>query len=243
YESEKDIDKVIKRLKNKIFLNGYREELAKAILFNLNALNEEGKAFAIIGPRGVGKSTLITALLKESGWPFFSLSLSPGTLDELFGSPKEPGLLFKGTVSCGVINPVMIFEDIETPGKKVEKFLFQIVDPYHRQEMKDRFTNTRLFLGKSPVFLIGTKLSKKFDHPSFKSSVDVYEIPPLKLEELSTILSSYILPKMISKMKPKYRKAFEPLKDREICDFLIDILKEKQSMKGGYTLEGLEKSV
>lgn len=243
FELDKNSNKVINKLKGKIFLNSYREELAKMMLFKLSTFNEEGKSFALIGPRGVGKSTLISSLLRESGWPFFSLSLSPGTLDELLGSSREPGLIFKGTVSCGVINPGMIFEDIETLGKRVEKFLFQIVDPYYRQEMKDHFTNTRLFLSKSPVFLIGTKLSKRFDHPSFRSNVDIYEMPPFKLEELSLILLDYILPKVISKMKPSYKKLFEPLKDREIGDFLIDLLKERQSVKGGYTLEGLEKAV
>ncbi|MCS7232795.1 MAG: hypothetical protein NZ900_01640 [Synergistetes bacterium] len=243
FEMNKSVDKIINKLKGKIFLNSYREELSKAILFRLSALSDEGRALALIGQRGVGKSTLISSLLKESGWPFFSISLSPGTLDELFGSHKEPGLLFKGTVSCGVINPCMIFEDIETPSRKAEKFLFQIVDPYNRQEIRDRFTKIRLFLGKAPVFLVGTKLNKKFDHPSFKSNVDVYELPPFKPEEFNIILSDYILPKVISKMKASYRKILEPLKEKEAGDFLIDILKERQSIKGGYTLDGLERAV
>lgn len=243
FELDRDMESIIAKLKRRIFLNEEREWIARDILLRLSAFNEEGKTIALLGPRGIGKSTLITSLLKASEWPFFSLPLSPSSIDRLFGNSKDPGLIFKGVVSCGVINPCMIFEDIETSGRKVESFLLQIVDPYNRQEMRDNFTGTRLLLGKSTVFLIGSKLTRRFKHPAISSNMEIYTVSPLKLEEAITVLSGYIIPKVLLRVKPKYRKEFEALKDKEISAFLLDLLKERQAVKGGFTLEGLERAV
>ncbi len=243
FELERDTEEIISRLKRKALLNEVRERIARDILLRLSAFSGDGRTIALIGPRGTGKSTLINLLLKSSGWPFFSISLSPPHIDNLLGSEKEEGLLFKGVVSCGVINPCMIFEDIETPGKRAQRFLLQITDPYYRQELRDEYTGTRLLLGKAPVFLIGSKLTKRFDHPAIKSNLEIYEVPPFNLEEMMTILVGYILPKVIMKIKPQYRKGLEPLRDRETAETLIDLLKDRQTIKGGYTLDGLERAV
>ncbi len=243
FAPDRDIDSVLSSLRKKILLTPQREKLAKLIFFRLNAFEDIDKAIVLIGPRGIGKSTLVSSLLTALEWPFFSISLSPGVLDELLGSREDAGLILKGVISCGVINPCMVFDDIETSNHKVEKFLFQIVDPYLRQEMKDRYTGTRLLLGKAPLFLVGNKLNKCLNHPAFAKMIDVYEVPPLELTDMIIILSEYILPKVISRMKPSYRKILEPLRDREIVEFIVDTVRKKQAIEGGYTLSGLENAI
>ncbi|MCD6363090.1 MAG: AAA family ATPase [Synergistetes bacterium] len=240
---ERDIDSVLALMRKRILLTPQREKIAKFIFFRLNAFEEISKAIVLVGPTGTGKSTLISSLLTALDWPFFSISLSPAVLEDLFGTQEDAGLMLKGVVSCGVINPCMLFDDIETANHKAEKFLFHIVDPYLRQEMRDRYTGTRLLLGKAPVFLLGNKLNKRLDHPAFSKMADIYEVPPFELNDLVIILSEYVLPKVISRMKPGYRKMLEPLKDKEIVEFIVDAVRKKQMVEGGYTLNGLENSM
>ncbi|MBB4636951.1 endopeptidase La [Longimicrobium terrae] len=123
-----------------------------------------GPVPCIVGPPGVGKRTLATAIARGLGRPLIRLELGGRGEGQLFGTRRtragaQMGKLMQAIADCGVKNPVFLLEELDEAGLgNVEgdpvEALEEALDPENREEFTDRYLDVPFDL--SEVFFIGS---------------------------------------------------------------------------------------
>lgn len=118
----------------------------------------------IVGPPGVGKRTLATAIGTALGRPVVRLELGGRGEGQLFGTRRtrsgaQLGKLMQLICDAGVRNPVFLLEELDeiglgnVEGDPVEA-MEEMLDPEYREEFVDRYLDVPFDL--SEVFFIGS---------------------------------------------------------------------------------------
>jgi ATP-dependent Lon protease len=126
----------------------------------------------IVGPAGVGKRTLATAIARGLGRPIVRLELGGRGEAHLVGTRRtrtgaQIGKIMQLIMDAGVRNPVFLLEELDdlglgnVEGDPVE-VMEEMLDPEHREAFVDRFVDLPFDL--SEVFFVG-------------SAADYYRIP------------------------------------------------------------------
>jgi ATP-dependent Lon protease len=131
-----------------------------------------GPAPCIVGPPGVGKRTLATAIARGLGRPVVRLELGGRGEGQLVGTRRtrtgaQMGKVMQLIADAGVRNPVFLLEELDelglgnVEGDPVEA-LEEMLDPENREEFTDRYLDLPFDL--SEVFFVG-------------AAADFYRIP------------------------------------------------------------------
>jgi ATP-dependent Lon protease len=122
-----------------------------------------GPAPCIVGPPGVGKRTLATAIARGLGRPLVRLELGGRGEGQLVGTRRtrtgaQIGKIMQLIADAGVRNPVFLLEELDelglgnVEGDPVEA-LEEMLDPENREEFTDRYLDLPFDL--SEVFFVG----------------------------------------------------------------------------------------
>ena len=117
----------------------------------------------IVGPPGVGKRTLATAIARGLGRPVVRLELGGRGEGQLVGTRRtrtgaQMGKVMELIIDAGVRNPVFVLEELDelglgnVEGDPVEA-MEEMLDPEHREEFIDRYLDLPFDL--SEVFFVG----------------------------------------------------------------------------------------
>lgn len=181
----------------------------------------------LIGPPGVGKTSIAKSLAEAIGRKFVKISLG-GVNDEaeIRGHRKTyvgamPGKIINSIKKAGVSNPIILLDEIDKLGSSSAKgdpssALLEVLDPEQNANFQDHFLEIEYDLSK--VLFIATANYYDDIPAPLLDRVELIELSSYTLFEKINIAKKYLIPKVI-KQNSLEKSQFQ-IGDKEI-EFII----------------------
>lgn len=205
---ENDIKKIKKRLDDTHYglLNIKRRILEFVSIKNINK-DVSSPILCLVGPPGVGKTTLGISISKALNREFYKISVG-GLNDssELVGHRKtflgaNPGKIIQGINKCGVSNPVILIDEIDKMNRDYKSdptsTLLDILDEAQNNIFVDNYIEEPFDLSKVMFILTANNIN---DIPTaLRDRLEIIEVNSYTEYEKIDIAKKYLIPDIIKK--------------------------------------------
>jgi len=166
------------------------------------------------GKPGTGKTAIAKAIARALNIPFRSISMNGIStavsivgVEPLFRSP-QPGQIIQSILSAGVMNPLLLLDEIEKCGSSSEHgspldALLQVLDPGQNRQFKDVYMGIPADI--SEVFCIATANDISSMPEPLLDRFQVIEVPEYSVEE-----KRLIVPFLLDQIRDEFALAQPP---------------------------------
>lgn len=187
-----------------------------------------GKTLLLVGPPGVGKTTIAQSIAQAQSVPFYKISCS-GIINpsQLKGWPQSyksaaEGVLARSLLQTQNANSVILLDEVDKLHSHNDNQLLlpliEVLDPGQNKAVFDNYLEIEMDFSKA-FFVLTANSLENLPTPLLDRCY-IVKIPEYSMEEKMEIARTYLIPKIIGGLKEEYRDGIKI--DDQALQYLVD---------------------
>ncbi len=190
--------------------------------------HQTGSAILMVGPPGVGKTSLAISVAESLGIPYHKISLG-GMKDEAdikgYGFTYEgskPGPIVQGLIKMGVLNGMFILDEADKTERFAISTLLEILDPGQNHLYHDKYTQSTVDIDLSNAHFVLTANTLETVPPPVLDRCEIVALDRYTVEEKMNIARDHL----VNRIRQKYMMGEEEIffdrnEESEVLRYLV----------------------